>query len=1343
MTIGVNINPASDVYNGGWAVQGANTSLWATLASSADTNFIESPASKERAIVAFPQNTTAVPAGANIQSVSVVVRASLGSGTATAGIPPSLSVTLLSGADNNHSKHRTIYPTNVSTSPQNFTVATWSNDPDGDEWDINGLNNVWLQISSSNQIVDLVRVYEAYLVVNYSGAPLVTITSPAGTVTTASPTVSWVWSQGEGERQSSVEYLVYTTAEVIDPTFTPGGDSPAYAPVFVGSSNGPATSVTLPGSLPSGSYWLYLQAQSSRGALSNWAAKQFTVYTPYPGTPSVQGPAGSPGTQGIASLVPDDANGCAVITVQDTSNLLGRHMSDVNIEDADQAWVTSNCTIASSTDFTFPGSIDQVWKITCTSAGNMSVTTGFAPVTAVGGQLTAVAQSLAATTGRNVGVTITYFDSNYNALSQVVGVATSDSTTWTQVGVVDPNIPSGVAKAQATFTFSSCALNEVHYITHAGILYGNSTQWSNGGMVSRNLLDSWYSNNSGTAPSGDAWVPSAGTTVSSVSAPTNSGYDGNTVNAMTCASVSPSIALRAAGTVFSTATAGTSFTLNKPTGTATGDLMLAFVTATVAQTGFVPPTGWTLVDTAKAADGSGHAITLIVMARTATSSEPTTWSGTLPVSSARCSAVVVGYSGAASITSQFIAEAQSATAVAGTAFTSQTVTNTDPGAWRVSAFATDTTGSSATMTANTQPAGGYAIQYVSAASWATINSSTSYTIDRPAGVVSGDLMIAVVTADVQGGISITAPTGWTVVRSVAGAGSWTAATVVLKRTAGSSEPATWTGTVSSSPGGQFQKASSCAAYRNAAPASSQFVADGYATSGVGYPTLWSPSVANTNANAWAVGAFSTLNDGSDGQNVLSARSSSGLNMQQRASESFDPGDEEDVICTLIEDSGAPVAPGSYAASSRATVWTASAFAWIGYILPATPGSPPSNETSRASNTAGSANPWDNLGVFDSAAAVATGPQSVSMTSSASFAAAAGWIGLLKPSSSSTGGLVSVSLTSAIDISQADPAALAAADNAVVIGASVIGSSGGNLLVTAEFFRASVPISSVTLPGGAFQSTSGGVYQDCYAQFQVPDGTTQINMQLSVAGRSVGDVVYWNRSFLNLGSDPSYVPGSAAASHPIWSYPEIQYSQDDGSGGGFGPWLDVPGTQTNLPAFGTGRYLVLRDHTIVPLLSRKYRARTVSYGLNGDTFVSPWGPDSVPMTFTATNWWLKDIDNPDNNIALKVKAQDLPVTKQASTVQFQGLGDPYPVVLTDGYKSETLPLSLIPVNQGDHAMLMAMLTSGKTLFLQSDIDQAWWVQILGDIKNTVLNTGQRQTNPLRQLDVTFLEVAPVP
>ncbi|MBM4617972.1 hypothetical protein GS540_26820, partial [Rhodococcus hoagii] len=389
---------------------------------------------------------------------------------------------------------------------------------------------------------------------------------------------------------------------------------------------------------------------------------------------------------------------------------------------------------------------------------------------------------------------------------------------------------------------------------------------------------------------------------------------------------------------------------------------------------------------------------------------------------------------------------------------------------------------------------------------------------------------------------------------------------------------------------------------------------------------------------------------------------------------------------------------------------------------------------------GASNPYTALSVFDSDGITATGAQSMTGTWTASSGtdknSMAGWFGILKPAAAQTQGYATAMMNRTVDVSMVKTSEIPEADF-VTVTAKFTGSTAGTPYLTVAFYRANTLISTQIGEGTPF---AAGVYAKSSATFRIPAGTTRMAVGVSVSDREKNDVVYWDRVSLAYGLDDTYRPSTSRAEHPVWSMPQIQYADDDGTG--YSDWADLPGLKANPPMFaprsGSALYT---DHTPIPLTNRKYRARTVSLGLSGDIFVSDWGPDSPEFTYEAENYWLKDISNPDNNLRLKVKWDMTQVAKTNSATVFQPLGADLPVVLSEGYKGDTFTLKLTPVNHEERAELRKMLMSGRTLFLQSDIDDAWWVRPIGDLVEDVLPTNNRQSNPLREITCQFVQVEP--
>jgi hypothetical protein len=602
--------------------------------------------------------------------------------------------------------------------------------------------------------------------------------------------------------------------------------------------------------------------------------------------------------------------------------------------------------------------------------------------------------------------------------------------------------------------------------------------------------------------------------------------------------------------------------------------------------------------------------------------------------------------------------------------------------------------------------------------------------------VTGDLMIATVAVSDPVVPTVTAPSGWTVVRNVTQSDSFAALRfAVLKRTAGGSEPSSWTGTLSATVKPVMTQV---VAYRGADDAANQFLADDTSLSGSGN-SVTTATVSNTDSRSWRVSVFAASNDYSTYWNWTSEVTERADNSE----EYYASWASYRNVVVSVADSNGTVSTGS---TNRAATLNRSYFAaasWIGIIkpLPSAP-APGANETERVDDTTGASNPFMAVGVYDSNGTVAVGAQSVTGVltpgSGTSLQSAASWIGLIRPAVPLTSGLAVARAPAVTDISRIDPAVLLRAGNKVTYISSFLGSTGGTPYMTLHFYRANQLISSETRQGTSFGtsvwnwSSSGTV--------NIPDGTTGILPEVSVTDRGVGDHVYFDRVGIMIGDTDVWRNGTGRATHAVWSAPWIQYADDDGSG--YGDWSDLPGQQLNPPEFDTTDGIMeYTDNTVVPLQRRKYRAQTISYGLAGDRFVSGYGPDSDEVSLTAREWWIKDLTTGWSQI-LRVHVPAGPVTVGTTNtaVAFQPLGEDFPVVLTEGYKGDTFELSLV-LNREEHALLRAQLRTGRTLFLQSPVDHAWWVRPVGDLNSAIQYTGQRFTNPIRFFKITFVQIKP--
>jgi hypothetical protein len=155
----------SDYRNEGWSFGGSGVNAcWKAWSSHGDdSKYCSCPSNTGRATVKFPVDSTTIPDGAVITSVTVVVRCNR-----TDSSSRSVTVNLMCTDDTSKFTQRTIYPT---TSIQDIEVGTYTTDPLGNIWTKDRLNRLMLQVFSYCRSAGKIRVYEVYANVNYHVRP--------------------------------------------------------------------------------------------------------------------------------------------------------------------------------------------------------------------------------------------------------------------------------------------------------------------------------------------------------------------------------------------------------------------------------------------------------------------------------------------------------------------------------------------------------------------------------------------------------------------------------------------------------------------------------------------------------------------------------------------------------------------------------------------------------------------------------------------------------------------------------------------------------------------------------------------------------------------------------------------------------------------------------------------------------------------------------------------------------------------------------------------------------------------------------------------------------------------
>lgn len=1387
----------SDFRNEGWGLHGSNVShCWqAWSASGDDSKYCSNPANKGRACVKFPLDidTSDIPEGSVIESVTIYCRAKK-----TDSESRSITVNMLCSDNTSHFTQRTVYLTTDITTQE---IGTYTHDPLGHSWTRDRLNRMMCQVFSYCGSADKVRCYEFYCVVNYRKRPVVAVTAPSGTVDSASPAVSWTYTQADGDPQKMAQFRIFTADQQAEATFDPDYTPPLYPPSrtytvkpgdslwsiaaqFLGDGElwpqiyqastlqsgdpnliFPGEIVTIPGgggnsghhhhhhhgnggddpaanagqgivqgdvtSLPSlpfalapNDYYIYVRATSTHNARSLWANRAFTVTGASPGVPGGSlGGVGTGGGGGFESVIADSQTSNAFLTLRDGSNIMAVQQADFETLTDSLGWTGTDCTLAQDTTTSY-GIGSGSMKVTATSATDVTFQSGSLDVAAAA-PLTVRAQTRAASDARTVAVQIDYYDDDFTLLSSSDSESITDSTsTWTEL-VATGTVPNAGTKVRVKFTISDMAASEVHNIDHIGLMYGTDAAWSNGGHMSRNLLSAAASTADEPVDS-EPWTAGDATTYSRVTS-TGTGAEGAKAFKLLYDGITPSIDYVGAGTVFTDTSSGVGYTLNNPADAVEGNLLVAYVASDTGGEA-TPPDGWTLVDSVTTTSAC-----LSILMRDAADDDPTSWTGNLAATATRKRAIVLAYSGAAATSAQFPQENVGSSLSGSTTVQTPTLSNSDAGAWRLSAFAVADNTSGGAMSANVDPPSDPAeIMYVGrAGTWSSSSSNSSFTINRPSGAATDDLFIAAFAC--PGTATVTAPTGWTKVRTIhTGSGNDHSddSTLVIMAYDYTGSGSSWSGTFSGV-GDGTPRLVQCVAYRNTEEVANQFIDEDGSTGSSTH--MYTATVTNTDSRAWRVSVFCP--DTSNGSYVYNSTETA-----LRTDESTNVYQHPDVDVAMYDSNGT-VGTGSHSRSARSSASVYSTTSWIGLLKPLSTGTAQgADETERTDGTTGSSNPWLTLAAYDSGDVADTGLNTIYGSfdpgSGTSVTASCSWLGFLVPASPTVAGEVKADLTDYIDISSVSPEVLNRAGNQMTVQAGFLGSTAGVPHLKLYAYVGNELISTQVAAGSSFNTST---WEKSVAKFVLPNGTTRVKLGVAAQDRDVDDYVLYDRVSVAFGGDTAWRMGTGRTAHPIFNVPVIEYAEDLGYG--YGDWAELPGTANALLKYDNlSGICTFIDQTIVPLSSRKYRAKTISYGLDGDVFVSDYGPESEEVVLVADEWWLKDMQVPDNSMKLKVKADPLKVGTADTSAVFQPLGADRPLVITEGYKGDVIQIT-VECKREEYAKLRALLNARRTLYLQSNLDNAWWVRPNGDISSETQLTGHMRSDPLRFVDLSFVEVNP--
>ena len=356
--------------------------------------------------------------------------------------------------------------------------------------------NVYNWSVNTTSSAGMVGVFASDLTVSASATPSVTVTSPAATLVTTTPTVSWIATIQTGMGETQTAYQVWVESGAFGAV--PGSGANVYSSGLLG---GAASSLLLPSLIVATPYRVYVQVTVTGGQVSTYGTSSFTITADPLAAPALTGYYDTTGQR-------------CVLLVQGRDNLLSTDGG--SFEASTGGWVAGpNTTIALSSAQAALGLTSLA--VTATAAGVASVSQSVVTVSP-GQTYTALGSSRAAVAGRTVTVQLAFLDGAAAVLGSSSGTAFDGSTGWVQatatavapVGTASVRMTysvdtSGGGGAVSTFTGQlgtvasrpgniilgsvaaagggSGSPGEVHYLDNASIAPGSSAVWGRGGIV--------------------------------------------------------------------------------------------------------------------------------------------------------------------------------------------------------------------------------------------------------------------------------------------------------------------------------------------------------------------------------------------------------------------------------------------------------------------------------------------------------------------------------------------------------------------------------------------------------------------------------------------------------------------------------------------------------------------------------------------------------------------------------------------------------------------------------------------------------------------------------------------
>lgn len=270
--------------SGNYDNTGGAASYHAALNDDSDSTYISKKTSVTgQGTIIYDFGTTTLTASQKVKRVRI--RARIKTGSSATG---KLNVYLGSRIDNQNYWHTPLQLRGTYSSITTLTSAYQVAAPDGSAWTQTSINNLRAKITEFQDSTDISNVYELYIDIDIVSEPSVTVVNPNGTITTtASPAVSWTFTDSDGDTQSYYQIKVFTAAQYGAGGFDPETSTSTYDSGEIASSD---TDAVVDELLANATYRAYMKVAktiNNEPYWSDWAYSGFVVNNTLPTTPTL------------------------------------------------------------------------------------------------------------------------------------------------------------------------------------------------------------------------------------------------------------------------------------------------------------------------------------------------------------------------------------------------------------------------------------------------------------------------------------------------------------------------------------------------------------------------------------------------------------------------------------------------------------------------------------------------------------------------------------------------------------------------------------------------------------------------------------------------------------------------------------------------------------------------------------------------------------------------------------------------------------------------------------------------------------------------------------------------